>query len=122
MTITRTTTGAEGGAYSLAVVAEGRFAYIAGHGPYRDGVLVEESLESETELTLQNLLATIEAAGGSATSIVKCNCYLRDIGDFARFDATYRTFFGSDFPARTTVGAALYSTMKVEIDAVVCLG
>ena len=118
----RVATGSEGGAYSIAVVAEGRFAYVSGHGPYRDGALQHGELQDDVRLTLANLVETIEQLGGSRGDIVKCNCYLGDIDRFPEFDVAYRSFFSDgELPARTTVGARLFGGMAVEIEAVVVL-
>jgi 2-iminobutanoate/2-iminopropanoate deaminase len=113
--------GKETDAYSAAVSAEGRLLFVSGHGPMREGEFVKGSIEEETRATLESLLATVEAAGGRKEGIVKCNCYLADIGEFEGFNAAYRDFFGAEFPARTTVGAPLSDGIKVEIDAIVCL-
>jgi 2-iminobutanoate/2-iminopropanoate deaminase len=46
--------------------------------------------------------------------------HLADIEDFARFNATYRTFFKdvAVLPARTTVQSVLWNSIKIEIDCV----
>jgi len=109
------------GAYSAAVQVGGGLLFVSGHGPLRAGEVVTGTIEEQTALTLANIVETIDAAGGSRESIVRCGCFLADIGDFDRFDAAYREFFGSALPTRTTVGAALGAGMKVEIEAVAAL-
>jgi 2-iminobutanoate/2-iminopropanoate deaminase len=113
--------GEQARALSSAVVAEGRLAFISGQTPRRDGEFVHGSIEEQTEIVLGNVMAVLEAAGGRREQIVRCGCYLGDMNDFDGFDRTYRAFFGSDFPARTTTGATLYEGIKVEIDAVAVL-
>lgn len=120
--IERIVTGSEGGGYSLAVLATGTLVFVSGHGPYRNGAVVKDTLESDVLLTLGNIGRTIERLGGTKSDIVKCNCYLSDIELFDRFDAAYRSFFeGSLLPARTTIGAHLYEGMAVEIEAICVL-
>jgi 2-iminobutanoate/2-iminopropanoate deaminase len=114
--------GKETGAYSAAVAASGEFLFVSGHGPLRDGEWVRGTIEEETTATLESLEATITAAGGRMADIVRCGCFLADIESFDGFNAAYRSFFGVEFPARTTVGAALSDGIKVEIDAIVRLG
>src|SRR5262249_59446671 len=46
---------AVGGPYSPAIVAEGRFVFVAGQGPLKDGEYVEGSIEDETRLALENV-------------------------------------------------------------------
>lgn len=117
----RIVTGEEAASYSAAVITSGRLAFISGHGPLKDGKPVRGTIEEETSLALANMLAAIEAAGGRKDQVVRCTCYVSEIGLFHRFDAVYREFFGADLPARTTFQAALYDGIQVEIEAVVAL-
>ena len=109
------------GAYSPGIVAEGRFLYVSGQGPLRDGKVVAGSVESEVRLTLENLGAVVEAAGGTLADIVHCRVFLADIANFDAMDAVYRAFLPDPKPARTTIGAALAEGIKVEIDCVAVL-
>ena len=119
--IKRFRAGKETGAYSAAVAADGPILYVSGHGPLREGEWVRGTIEDETTATLESLVATIARCGASASDIVRCGCFLADINQFDRFDAAYRSFFGENFPARTTVGATLSDDIQVEIDAIVRL-
>ena len=52
------------GPYSPAIVAEGRFVFVSGQGPLRDGDYVPGTgVGDETRLTLENLFAILAAAG-----------------------------------------------------------
>jgi 2-iminobutanoate/2-iminopropanoate deaminase len=113
--------GKETGAYSAAVAATGELLFVSGHGPLRDGEWVRGTIEEETTATLESLEATIVAAGGRIADVIRCGCFLADIESFDGFNAAYKAFFGDDYPARTTVGAALSDGIKVEIDAIVRL-
>jgi enamine deaminase RidA (YjgF/YER057c/UK114 family) len=53
---------------------------------------------------------------------VKTTVHLKDIADFDRFNAVYRTFFRKPYPARTTVQSVLWGGILVEIDAVAVRG
>jgi 2-iminobutanoate/2-iminopropanoate deaminase len=115
--VERITSDHEGGAYSAAVIAPaGRLMFVSGHTAGHAG-----TLEEQTEITLNNMLRTIEAAGGRKQDVVRCTCYLADIGGFRQFDGVYRSFFEGARPARTTVQALLDGGAMVEIDAVVAL-
>lgn len=103
--------------YSAAVVAEGRFVFLAGQGPVRDGVYVPGTIEEETRLTLENVAPLLEAAGSGFEHVVRCGVWITDIADFAGMNSVYETFFPDPKPARATVGAALV-VGKVEIDCV----
>lgn len=67
------------------------------------GNLVEGGIEEQTKRVCENLKAVLEAAGTSLDKVVKTNCYLKDIGDFAAFNAVYAEYFTGK-PARSCVG------------------
>ena len=112
------------GPYSLGVVAEGKFLYISGQGPYDPNVgkFVRKDTATQTELALQSIRRIVEAAGGKIENIVCCRVYLQPLTDetFKDMNAVYANFFGSHKPTRTTIGAVLLN-MDVEIDAVATL-
>ncbi|HYX84240.1 MAG TPA: RidA family protein [Gaiellales bacterium] len=106
------------GAYSPGIVAEGRFVYVAGQGPFRDGAVVSGTIEEETRLTIQNLSGVLAQAGSGLEHVVRCGVYLVDVGDFDAMNRVYAELFPDPKPARTTIGAALAGGIKVEIDCV----
>jgi 2-iminobutanoate/2-iminopropanoate deaminase len=111
------------GPYSSAIVAEGRFAFVSGQGPLRDGDYVPGTgVGDETRLTLENLFAILAAAGCTPGDVVRCGVFLTDINDFAEMNAAYEAAFPDPPPARTTVQvAALPGGIRVEIDCVAVL-
>jgi 2-iminobutanoate/2-iminopropanoate deaminase len=62
---------------------------------------------AQTRETLARIRRTLEAAGASPGDIVEGMVYLKDVAYFGAMNEHYRAFFGSAFPARTTVGAPL---------------
>jgi 2-iminobutanoate/2-iminopropanoate deaminase len=109
------------GAYSQGVVANG-FLFVAGVGPYdpTTRAIVGDTVEEQTVQTMENIRATLRAAGCDFSDIVNSTVYLAELNrDWAAFDATYREFLEAPFPARAAVGAALKNIL-VEI-AVVAL-
>lgn len=109
-----------GGAYSPGIIAEGRFLYVAGQVPTRDGVVVGESVAEQTVVALENMAAVLAAAGASLADVVRCGVYLDDMADFAEMNEVYAAGFPEPLPARTTVGVRLLG-FKVEIDCVAVL-
>jgi 2-iminobutanoate/2-iminopropanoate deaminase len=109
-----------GGAYSPGILAEGRFVYVSGQSPTRDGVVTGETAGEQTRAVLDNVAAVLAAAGATLADVVKCNVYLADIADFEEMNAVYGQVFPQPLPARTTVGAALRGIL-VEIDCVAVL-
>jgi 2-iminobutanoate/2-iminopropanoate deaminase len=109
-----------GGAYSPGIVAEGRFVYVSGQSPTRDGVVAGATVGEQTKIVLDNVGTVLAGAGATLADVVKCNVYLADISDFDEMNAVYGQVFPAPLPARTTVGAALRGIL-VEIDCVAVL-
>jgi 2-iminobutanoate/2-iminopropanoate deaminase len=108
---------AVGGPYSPAVVAEGKFVFVAGQGPLRDGEYVPGSIEEETAQTLRNMGALLLEAGSGFEHVVRCGVWLVDLEDFAGMNSVYVTYFPEPRPARATVRADLV-VGKIEIDCI----
>ncbi len=110
------------GPYSPAVVAEGRFVYVAGQGPLRDDGYTPDTVAAETRLALENLFRILAAAGAGPADVVRCGVYVVDIADFDEMNAVYAEAFPTPRPARTTIQVAgLPGGIKVEIDCVAVL-
>ena len=80
-----------------------------------DGVLVDGVAE-QTRQTLENLRATLAAAGASLGEVAHVRVYLTEVSQFAEMNAVYESFFEAPYPARTTVYVTLPEGMHVEID------
>ena len=110
-----------GGAYSQGWRA-GDFLFVTGTGPIDPvtGELVGDSIEKQTEQTIDNISAILEADGDSLSDVVKVNTYLSDMSLFVRYNTVYARRFSRPYPARTTVGSDLGHTpgMLIEIDCV----
>jgi 2-iminobutanoate/2-iminopropanoate deaminase len=110
------------GAYSPGIVAEGRFVYVSGQGPLRDGEVVGDTIEEQTRIVVANIAAVLESAGAGLADVVQCRVFLADTADFRAMDRVYSQVFPAPLPARTTVGVALpLPGMLVEIDCVAVL-
>jgi 2-iminobutanoate/2-iminopropanoate deaminase len=105
-------------------VRVGNLIFTAGQGGLDPitGQLVAGGIKEQTERTIENLKAVLEAGGSSLGQVVKATVFLKDINDFAAMNAVYASYFESDsdtFPARTTIEAArLPRNMLVEIEVV----
>lgn len=92
------------GPYSQAKIS-GNMVFTSGQIPIdpATGELVNGGIEEMTRRVCENLKAVLEAAGTSLDKVVKTNCFLKDIGDFAAFNAVYAEYFTGK-PARSCVG------------------
>ena len=66
-------------------------------------------VKAQTAESLARIGRTLAAAGFSWSQIVDATVFLPDLTQFADMNASYRTVFSKDFPARATVGAGLTS-------------
>jgi 2-iminobutanoate/2-iminopropanoate deaminase len=83
------------------------------------GELVAGGTAAQTRRALQNCILLLEAAGGSAASVLKVTVFLRSLDDFQEMKSAYAEFFIQNPPARTTVQAgALLKGAAVEIDCI----
>ena len=108
------------GPYSQAIVA-GDFVFCAGQGAIdaASGDVPTGTVEEETERTLRNLGAVLDAAGVGFADVVKTTVFLTNMDDFAAMNGVYATFFPDPPPARSTVAVkALPKGFKVEIEAI----
>ena len=70
----------------------------------KTGILVGNDISTQAEQALKNVKALVEAADSDLCSVVKTTCFLKDINDFAAFNAVYAKFFKENPPARSCVG------------------
>lgn len=109
------------GPYSQGIRAE-NLLFVSGQIPIdpSTGKLIDDQgIQAQTRRVLQNLLAVVSAAGGTAESVVRTTVFLKDMGQFAEMNAVYAEFFSSNPPARSTVEAArLPRDVSVEIDCI----
>jgi 2-iminobutanoate/2-iminopropanoate deaminase len=106
---------------SPGIVAEGRFLFVSGQVPVRDGKRVEGGIEAETRAALDNVGDVLRAGGATFADVVSCRVYLTDINDFPAMNEAYLTYFPEPLPTRTTVGAPLVGGVAVEIDCMAVL-
>ena len=108
------------GPYSAGIVA-GNLVFVSGQAG-RDPASgqIADDVEAQTEQTLKNIAAILEAAGSGLTHVIRCGVFLVDIGDFQKMNGVYARMFGGHRPARTTVQVAALPEPRllVEIDAV----
>ena len=108
------------GPYSQAIAA-GDLVFCSGQGSIDPptGEFLRGTVEEETERTLRNLGAVLDAAGVGFADVVKTTVFLTDMNDFVAMNGVYATFFPDPPPARSTVAVKeLPKGFKVEIEAI----
>ena len=93
------------GPYVQGKIVNG-FLFASGQIPLvpSTGALAEGGIEEQARQALTNVKALVEAAGSDLSKVVKTTCFLKDINDFAGFNAVYAEFFKENAPARSCVG------------------
>jgi reactive intermediate/imine deaminase len=89
---------------SPAVKANG-FVFVSGLPPFdrATGKMVQGGIEAQTEASLENVKAALEAAGSSLDKVVKVTIYIANAAWFARVIEVTARYFPHIPPARTYV-------------------
>ncbi len=104
-------------------VRKGNLLQVSGQTPVdpATGQPVAGGVAEQTEQALRNVIAILEAGGGSLRDVIMLRVYLTDVAHFAEMNETYARVVGEPFPARTTVYVGLPPGLLVEIDALAVL-
>lgn len=108
------------GPYSQGIIA-GELIFVSGQIPFdpTTGELVAGSISEQTEQSLKNIQAVLEAADASLADVVKCTVFLKDMDTFTEMNEKYSEFFKDEPPARAAVEVArLPKDVGVEIEAI----
>lgn len=108
------------GPYSQAIAANG-LVFISGQLPVvpATGNFPSDCVEAQTQQSLENVQAILNAANCSLADVVKTTVFLKDMSDFPKVNAVYAKFFKEDCPARACIEVArLPKDALVEIEAI----
>ncbi len=83
----------------------GNLVFVSGVGAHdpQTHKVVEGPFPNQVRQCLDNLKASVEAAGSSMTAVLKCTVFLTEIANFQAMNEVYHTYFKTDPPARSTV-------------------
>lgn len=107
------------GPYSQAVVVDG-IVYTSGQIAINpeSGAVEATTIEDQTEQVCKNLCEVLKASGSSIEKVIKTTCFLKNMEDFAAFNAVYAKYFTGK-PARSCVAVKqLPKDVLVEIDTI----
>lgn len=98
----------------------GDLVFTSGQIPLKaDGTLVEGGMAEQTRQVLENLKAVAQACGVTLASTAKATCFLKDMNQFAAFNAVFEEMFEGHKPARSAVEVArLPKDVLVEIELI----
>ena len=107
------------GPYSQAIVC-GNMLFSSGQVPINPatGEVEAEGIEAQATQVMKNLAADLEAAGTTFEKAVKTTCFLKNMEDFAAFNAVYAQYF-TEKPARSCVAVKqLPKDVLVEVEVI----
>jgi len=107
------------GPYSLGAT-DGAICYTAGQIPVTPtgDVLSDAPIGTQTEQALTNVERILAAADLQLSDVLKTTVYMTDIDEFDGMNEVYRSYFGSDPPARTAVEVSrIADDAAIEIEA-----
>ena len=108
------------GPYNQAVLS-GNTLYVSGAIAIEvsSGQMIQTDIDAETHQVMKNLGEILKAANMDYSNIAKTTIFVTDLGNFAKINAVYGSYFKSDFPARETVQvSALPKGANVEISVI----
>ena len=100
------------------------FVFVAGQLPIVPGQTghTPGPIEEQTERTLRNVQAILEAAGSGLDRVVQMTIYVSDMELWGKVNATYMRVMGEHRPARAIVPVNdLHYGYKIEIQAIAAL-
>ena len=109
--------------FSSSVVFD-RTVYVSGSiGVDPDSRKLPAEFEAECRNVFESMKSKVEAAGSSIDRVLKCTCFLTDVGDFKKMNALFGEYFPEQPPARSTVviKALVVEGARVEIDCIAAL-
>jgi 2-iminobutanoate/2-iminopropanoate deaminase len=117
--VIRTAEAATPGAHYAQGIRSGDLVFTAGHvGVDPATGQVVNGFEAQVHRAIQNVQATLRAAGCDLGDVVKTLCFVTRRSDFAGLDPVYRSYF-ADPPARSTIVCELVrEEFLFEIEAV----
>ena len=107
------------GPYSQAIIC-GNMLFTSGQIPINPatGNIEADDINGQTTQVMKNIAAVLSEAGTSFDKAVKTTCFLKDMSDFAAFNAIYAEYFTSK-PARSCVAVkTLPKNVLVEVEVI----
>ncbi len=108
------------GPYSQAI-RFGQFLFMSGQIPLdpASGTIVGATVEEQTEQVMKNLSGVLKSQNLNLSHLAKTTVFLKNMGDFAKFNGVYEKHLKAPFPARATIEVArLPKDALVEIEGI----
>lgn len=111
------------GPYVQGRIANG-FLFASGQVPLdpESGEIIGSTIQEQAKQVMKNISAVLDEAGITPDHILKTTCFIKNMDDFVEFNEVYKTLFGNNYPARSTVEVSRLpkdALIEVEIIATV---
>ncbi len=107
------------GPYSQAVVTN-NMVFTSGQIPVNPLTgEIPDGIEAQASQVFANLKNLLEASGTSLAKTVKTTVFIQNMGDFAKVNQIYETYFAEPYPARSCVEVSnLPKGVLIEVEAI----
>ena len=114
----RTPADTAGAPFSGGVLV-GNTLYLSGKIGLTPDRKVPASAAEEARIVLDDVKATLTAAGMTMDDLVSVQIFCSDVSHYDAFNRVYRTYFTGEFPARAFIGSgALLFGARFEVQAI----
>ena len=98
--------------------------HVSGQGPIDpdSGEIIDGDIRDETDRTIRNVAAVLDAAGASLDDVRKTTVYVRDMADYDDINDVYAEQFSPPYPARSAVEVSDLPVdigVEIEVEAAV---
>ncbi len=84
------------------------------------GELISDDVGEQTKQALTNLKNLLADQNLTLADVIKVTVYITSMGDFQAVNEVYKTFFVSEYPARSCIAVnPLPKNAKIEIEALI---
>ena len=106
------------GPYSpVLIVDPGKLVVISGQAAITiEGNIAGDTIEEQASYTLENCRRALGQADCSLSDVFKVNVFMKDMGDWTRFNEMYKKYFEHPLPVRTAVQTGLLPGLLVEVE------
>lgn len=105
-------------------IRDGDTIHVSGQGPIDpdSGEIIDGDIGDETDRTLRNVAAILDAADASLDDVRKTTVYVRDMDDYDEINEAYAEHFSPPYPARSAVEVSDLPVdigVEIEVEATV---